>query len=132
MRIAECGRWSEKEAMPDAILIEALELSSFIGVPDEERASAQRLTVSLVLEPIRDFHALDERLENTVDYFALGEFVKTLSLARPRKLIETLAEEIATELLARFPLRAVEIELRKFILPDTQFVAVCIRRERAS
>ncbi len=118
--------------MPDAILIEALELSSFIGVPDEERASAQRLTVSLVLEPIRDFHALDERLENTVDYFALGEFVKTLSLARPRKLIETLAEEIATELLARFPLRAVEIELRKFILPDTQFVAVCIRRERAS
>ena len=84
-----------------------------------------------VLEPIRDFRALEDRIENTVDYFALTEFVKAFSLARPRRLIETLAEEIATELLARFALSAVEIELRKFILPDTQFVAVRIRRERA-
>jgi dihydroneopterin aldolase len=116
--------------MPDCILIEALELSSHIGVPDEERAAAQRLTVSLVLEPLRDFPELEDRIENTVDYFALSEFVKTLSLARPRRLIETLAEDIATELLARFPLRAVEVELRKFILPDTKFVAVKIWRER--
>ena len=115
--------------MTDRILIEALELSSHIGVPDEERDAVQRLTVSLVLEPIRDFRALEDRLENTVDYFALSEFVKMLSLARPRRLIETLAEEIAAELLAQFPLRAVEVELRKFILPDTQFVAVRVRRE---
>ena len=116
--------------LPDCILIESLELSSYIGVPEEERAAAQRLTVSLVLEPIRDFRALEDRIENTVDYFVLSEFVKTLSLARPRRLIETLAEEIATELLNRFPLRSVEVELRKFILPDTQFVAVRLRRER--
>ena len=117
--------------MPDTILVEALELSSFIGVPDEERAAAQRLTVSLVLEPLRDLRALEDRIENTVDYFVLTEFVKTFALARPRRLIETLAEEIAAELLARFALRTVEVELRKFILPDTQFVAVRIRRERA-
>jgi dihydroneopterin aldolase len=117
--------------MPDRIHIESLELSSRIGVPEEERAQPQRLTVSLVLEPIRDFRALDDRLENTVDYFVLGEFVKSLSLAQPRQLIETLAEEIAGELLARFPLRAVDIDLRKYILPDTAFVAVQIRRERA-
>ena len=115
--------------MADRILIEALELSSFIGVPDEERAAAQRLTVSLVLEPIRDFRALSDQIANTVDYFVLSECVKSLSLARPRRLIETLAEEIAAELLARFALRAVEVELRKFILPDTRFVAVRIRRE---
>jgi len=117
--------------MPDRIRIESLELSSFIGVPDEERATAQRLTASLVLEPIRDFRALGDRLENTVDYFAVCEFVKALSLARPRHLLETLAEEIAGELLGCFPLRTVEIELRKFILPDTAFVAVHLRRERA-
>jgi len=113
----------------DRILIEALELSSFIGLSEEERATAQRLTASLVVEPVRDFRALEDRIEDTVDYFVLGEFVKSLGLARPRRLIETLAEEIAAELLARFPLRAVEVELRKFILPDTQFVAVRIRRE---
>jgi len=116
--------------MPDCIRIESLELSSLIGVPEEERAAPQRLTASLVLEPIRDFRALDDRLENTVDYFAVCAHIKALATARPRCLIETLAGEIAAELLARFPLRAVEIELRKFILPDTAFVAVHLRRER--
>jgi dihydroneopterin aldolase len=116
-------------AMPDCIRIESLELTSRIGVPEEERAQPQRLTVSLVLEPIRDFRVLDDRLENTVDYFVICETVKALSLARPRLLLETLAGDIAGELLARFPLRAVDVDLRKYILPDTAYVAVQIRRE---
>ena len=114
--------------MPDRILIDSLELSSFIGVPDTERATAQRLTVNLVLEPTLDFTALADAFENTVDYFRVCEEVKALSLARPRHLLETLAEDIAALLLARFALCAVEVELRKYILPDTAFVAVKIGR----
>lgn len=116
--------------MADCIRIESLELRSYIGVPAEERATTQRLTVSLVLEPIRDFRALDDHIENTVDYFDVCNFVKALSLSGPRHLIETLAQEIAGQVLARYPLRAVEVELRKYILPDTAFVAVQLRRER--
>ena len=116
--------------MTDRILIDGLELSSCIGVPDEERATAQRLTANLVLEPVRDFTALGDALENTVDYFRVCAEVKALALARPRRLIETLAEELAALLLTRFALRAVEIELRKYILSDTAFVAVKIRRPR--
>ena len=116
--------------MADRIFIDSLELSSFIGVPDEERAAAQRLTVSLVLEPIRGFSDLGDAIENTVDYFRVCEEVKALSLVRPRRLIETLAAEIAALLLARFALHSVELELRKYILPDTAFVAVALRRER--
>lgn len=116
--------------MTDRILIESLELSSRIGVPAEERAAAQRLTVNLVLEPIRDFTALGDAIENTVDYFRVCEAVKALSLARPRRLLETLAEDIAALLLARFAIRAVEVELRKYILPDTAFVAVSLTRFR--
>ena len=116
--------------MTDRILIDRLELSSFIGVPDAERATAQRLTANLVLEPVRDFTALGDDIGNTVDYFRVCEEVKALSLARPRRLLETLAEEIATMLLARFALSAIEVELRKYILPDTAFVAVALRREQ--
>ena len=116
--------------MADRIRIDSLELSSYIGVPEEERRATQRLTVSLVLEPIRDFRNLEDRIENTVDYFSVCQFVKALSLAGPRHLIETLAHEIAERLLVRYPLRAVEVELRKYILPDTEYVAVQLRRER--
>lgn len=118
--------------MTDRIVIDGLELSSFIGVPDAERAEAQRLTVNLVLEPMRGFSALDDAIANTVDYFRVCEVVKALSLARPRHLIETLAGEIAATLLERFALGAVEVELRKYILPDTAFVAVRLRRERGA
>lgn len=115
--------------MTDRIRIDSLELASYIGVPEEERKTTQRLTVSLLLEPIRDFRALDDQIENTVDYFSVCNFVKALSLAGPRHLIETLAQEIAEHLLVRYPLHAVEVELRKYILPDTAFVAVQLRRE---
>ena len=39
----------------DAILIEDLELSVRIGVPDEERAQPQRLTASIKIWPVRRF-----------------------------------------------------------------------------
>ncbi|MCE9608778.1 MAG: dihydroneopterin aldolase [Chthoniobacter sp.] len=116
----------------DRILIDSLELSACIGVPDDERATTQRLTVNLVLEPIGDFTALDDAIENTVDYFHVCEEVKALTLARPRRLLETLAEDLATMLLDHFPLQSVGLELRKYILHDTAFVAVAVHRQRAA
>jgi dihydroneopterin aldolase len=116
--------------MRDSILIEALELTARIGVPEDERAALQRLTVSLRIEPRRDFSALGDDIANAVDYFAVCEAIKALSAVRPRRLIETLAEEIAALVIERFAVAAVEVELRKFILPDTAFVAVTLRRER--
>jgi len=115
---------------PDCIVIEALELSAHIGVPDEERVDLQRLTVSLRMEVARDFRDLGDDIAQTVDYYAVSLRVKQLAAARPRKLIETLAEEIAALVLTEFAVAAVEVELRKFILPDTVHVAVLIRRER--
>lgn len=116
--------------MRDTILIEQLELSAQIGVPDEERISPQRLTVSLRIEVARDFRELNDDLSQTVDYYAVCGAIKALAAERPRRLIETLAEEIAAGVLRDFAVAAVEVELRKFILPDTAFVAVCLRRER--
>lgn len=114
--------------MPDRIHIEALQLRTRIGVPEEERVEPQRLTVSLTLEPKDGFCALDDRIEATVDYAAVCETVKALAAERPRRLVETLAQEIAAALLTAYPLQRVEVELRKFILPDTDYVAVRIAR----
>ncbi len=110
-----------------------LELSSYIGVPEAERAELQRLTVNLVLFPTAPLKQLGDDLGRTVDYYALTRRVRQIAGERPRKLIETLAEEICTCVLEEFAVRSLEVELRKYILPDTDYVAVRIARhaERA-
>lgn len=114
----------------DQILIEELELTARIGVPDKERAHPQRLTVSLVLEPRKGFRDLADDLARTVDYAAVCAELQRFASGRQDKLLETLAHEMAEHLLAKFALRRVELELRKFILPETRFVAVRIGREK--
>ncbi len=113
----------------DAILVRGLELSSQIGVPDTERIEAQRLTLNLVLLPSSPLSNLGDELGRTVDYFTLTRRVRQIAGARPRKLLETLAEEICFCVLEEFSVRAVEVELRKYILPDTEYVAVRLFRE---
>lgn len=118
--------------MPDLIHIEALEVRSRVGVAVEERAEPQRLTVTLTLEPARDFRALGDRLEGTIDYAAVCEALKAIAAARPRRLVETFAEEIASGLLAQFPIRRLTVEVRKFILPGTDYVAIRIDRSEGT
>ena len=112
------------------IHVEQLELSTHIGVTDNERASAQRLTANVSFEPTGHFAAAADEIQNTVDYFQVCRAVQELASERPRKLLETLAAEIAELLLTKFAIRVVDVELRKYIMPDTAFVAVRLRRER--
>jgi dihydroneopterin aldolase len=49
--------------------------------------------------------------------------------ARSDRLIETLADAVATRLLELFAIEKITIELRKFILPEVQFVSVTVVRE---
>jgi dihydroneopterin aldolase len=113
---------------PDQIEIRNLEVTTHIGVPEEERREPQRLSVTLILEPNRSFEGLEDRIENTVDYAAVCEAVKKVAATRPRQLVETLAEEVASHLLNRFPIWRISVEIRKFILPETEYVAVRIER----
>ena len=108
----------------NTIHIEKLEILAQVGVPDEERATAQRLLVSAIIEPLMPFHALNDDLAHTVDYDAAARRLVEVAAERPRKLIETLAVEMAKTLTTEFPARRAEIEVRKFILPNTEYVAV--------
>lgn len=117
--------------MEDSIIVSRLELRARVGVPDAERGAAQRLTVSLRLFPAHGLAGLADDLSNTIDYAAVCAAVRDEAEAKPRRLIETLAEEIAALLLARFPLRAVEVEMRKYVLDGADYAAVRIRRGSA-
>ncbi len=114
----------------DRIHVRDLRVRARVGVPDAERAVPQDLAINLVLTPERGFDALGDDLAATVDYHAVVTRVENIVAARPRKLIETLADDIARQLLAEFPLRVVEVGIDKFILPQTRAVGVQVRRER--
>ena len=49
-------------AEPDRIEIRRLAVSCHIGVPDEERAVAQTLFLSLTIQPWHDFEAAQDRI----------------------------------------------------------------------
>ncbi len=118
--------------MSDWIEIHGLEISTHIGVPEAERACAQQLLADVRLRPLRDFSKMPDAIEATVDYQAVADRIAAIAAARPRKLIETLADEIARAILREFAIRRVEVTLRKFILPNVEHVAVRCARERSS
>ncbi len=117
---------------PDIIEIRRLRVQTHIGVPDEERAEPQTLLVTLRLEPAQGFIGLNDDISHTVDYHAVVMQIEALAASRPRRLIETLAEEIAHQLLIHHPLQAVGVSIEKHILPQTECVAVHLERRRAS
>jgi 7,8-dihydroneopterin aldolase/epimerase/oxygenase len=114
----------------ERIHIEQLAVRAHVGVPADERKKTQRLTLNVSLQP-RATMSRDE-LEETVNYSEVANVVKEIVGRRDYKLIETLAESIAAELLERFNLRRAEIEVRKFVLADARFVSVTAVREAES
>ena len=112
--------------MKDQIVIRGLELLTNIGVTAEERAEAQRLRVHLTLEVIR-FPEIDG-IEGTVDYKAVADRVRESAAEKERKLIETLAQDIAAVVLGEFEVSKVRVEVEKFILPETDWVGVILER----
>lgn len=115
----------------DEIVIRELEVQARIGVPDPERVHPQRLVLSITMRPRQSFRALDDDLSQTVDYAAVANEAKEFVTHRVVKLIETLADELAMHLLQRFDLAEVSVEVRKFVVPRTKYVAVRVTRNGA-
>jgi FolB domain-containing protein len=114
----------------DWIEIRGQRVSTHIGVPDAERAAAQEVLVDLRLVPLRNFSRMPDDIAVTVDYFAVSQRVAVVAAEKPRQLIECLADDIASMVLREFAVRRVAVTVRKFILPDTEHVAVQCERER--
>lgn len=114
--------------MPDTIHLRGLSVSCHIGAGEEERSQAQELRLDIDLFPIAGLHGLDDDLARTVDYHAVALAVQTLAAARPRRLVETLGEDVLNLLRDQFGVRSARVTLRKFILPFTDWVGVTLER----
>ena len=112
----------------DQIHIEQLELSARIGVPEEERAAPQRLTVSISFWPYHAADDLADKIENAINYSSVVEETKNFVRDQSVNLIETLADRLAMHLLKNFRMQKITIELRKFPFEDANYVSVTVTR----
>ena len=112
----------------DKIIIKDLEVQAHIGVTADEREHPQRLLISLVLERDLAEAGRTDMESSTTGYDVVINLVKQLLVHRQCKLIEAVATEIADLILTRRLAVAVTVEVKKFSMPNTEYVAVEIRR----
>ena len=112
----------------DEIQIIGIDLPVHIGVPAEERASLQTVQADVIMRMRCPCEELRDDLASTIDYEAVAGRLRSLAAEKPRKLIETLAAEIAECALREFGAAAVTVEIRKRILPGVDHVAVSLHR----
>jgi len=112
----------------DEVHIDQLEVSTHIGVPEQERAAPQRLTVSISFWPFQQTRDLVDNIHKAVNYSAVAEETKSFVRDQSVNLIETLADLLAAHLLKTFPMHKVTVELRKFPLQDAKYVSATVTR----
>src|SRR5215468_4672343 len=86
----------------DRIRITELEVFYRVGVPDEERAKPQRLLISIDIKRDLKPAGQSDDLSKTTDYSAVVQRVLRHGEGREWKLVEAVAEEIATMILTEF------------------------------
>ena len=113
------------------ITISDLEVHFRVGVPDEERATPQRLLLTIEME--HDFRAAaaTDDIAATIDYFDVSQKIMALGNGRSWKLIEKLASDVADLVLTRYRPAAVTITVKKFPIPQAAQVSVQLSRRRA-
>jgi dihydroneopterin aldolase len=103
--------------MTDRIVLHDMRFLGHHGVGDEERARPQEFGVDV--EIARDLGPAGraDDLARTVDYGAVFATCRDVVERTSFRLIEALAEALADEILARYPVRDVIVRVRKLRPP---------------
>ncbi|MBC2330325.1 dihydroneopterin aldolase [Listeria swaminathanii] len=119
----------------DKIYLNELVFYGYHGVLAEETKLGQTFRVSLILGLSTKKAGMSDSVDDTVSYAEVYETVKEIVEGTPFKLIEALAEKIASEVLVGYPL--LEEVTVKLIKPNPPIpghydsVAVEIERKRS-
>jgi dihydroneopterin aldolase len=115
----------------DSIAILGLKTSCRIGVTDQERAQPQTVLVDLVVDIDTKAAARSDDVADTVDYGAITSGVVALVEAFDGKLLERLAEQLASWISGLSGVQGVTVEVAKASPPieeDTDRVGIRIVR----
>src|SRR5437870_5306134 len=117
----------------DKILISGIDCVTAIGVTPEERTMKQRLSIDVEISTDTSPAARTDSLKDALDYSQVATLVMEICGSRDFHLIETLAELLASRILADFPTPEVRILVRKMspvVEPRVSHVSIEIARSR--
>ena len=118
-------------AMADRITLSSMRFEGHHGVSEEERALPQPLEVDLEVEADLSRAGHTDDVADTVDYEQAANAIRALAASQHFRLVETLADRIATLLVKDFGAPWVKVSAAKIgILPNAKFVGVTIERRR--
>ena len=108
------------------ITIVDLEVFLNVGVGDEERATPQRVLLTVDMEYDFSSAAASDRITKTIDYFAVAQELLKFGEGRSWKLIEKVAADAAELVLNKFRPERVTILVKKFPIPQASHVSVSL------
>lgn len=120
--------------MTDRIELRGLKVRGNHGVFADERADGQEFVVDLTVWMDLSAAAASDDLADTYDYGTLAQCAAAIVAGPARDLIETVAAEIADEVIGDPRVQAVEVKLHKPHAPiplTFDDVAVVARRSRS-
>jgi dihydroneopterin aldolase len=120
--------------MSDRITLTGLRVRGYHGVFAHEKRDGQDFLVDVTVWMDLTAAAASDDLTQTVHYGELAERVAAIVAGDPRDLIETVAGDIADEVLRDERVREVEVTVHKPSAPiplSFQDVAVTVRRARS-
>ena len=104
-----------------------ISLALFIGINPEEKENKQKIILNIKWDLMNSTAPQTDNIEDTVNYFAVREFVKNYPQNRHFNLIEHFLYEIKIELLREFSkMENIKIELEKFPFKEGGSVKACI------
>jgi dihydroneopterin aldolase len=106
------------------IKIVDLEVFYSVGVTAEERAKLQRLLLTVDMSFDFSSAAMNDRLNRTIDYYAVAQRLLHYGTGRSWKLLEKLAVNLADLVFTEFHPAEVTIEVKKFPVPQAAYVSV--------
>lgn len=97
----------------DKIFLKGLAFYGHHGVSPHEKALGQRFIVDVTLECDARPAGLSDDLADAVDYVPAYEIVKAVMEGESRDLIESVAEDIARQILGKLNVSAVSVAIKK-------------------
>ena len=116
--------------MADTLYIQDLVAQCRIGVFDGEQANPQNVWIDLEVAVDAGKAAARDDVAEATDYATLVSSVKHKIQAKPYRLLETMAEDVAALILTQFAVPQVRVRVKKRALPGIDSAAIEVIRRR--